>query len=519
MSESKTVPFSRIVAYLRKSRADGEQSVEEVLAKHERILQDYCVKTWGSPLPESKLLREVQSGETIASRPVMQQLIRMVQDREVDGVLVVELQRLSRGDLVDVGELSRLFYYTGCQIVTPTRSWDLHDEYDRKFFEMELMHGRDYLDYVKRIMARGRERSVLDGNYINPRAPFGYRRIWVDKRPTLEIVPADAEIVRMIFEWYAGQERLGPSRIADRLNDMGIRGIKTDHWSEYTVRNIINNPIYIGKVTWNHRKEVKAYKNGSIVTTRPFAQDYILANGKHEAIISDDLWERAQESAKTRSHPSTRKDRDFVVNPLAGLLTCSVCGRSMAYKQCFEYKTKKPLAPIFACRSLRSVCNTRGATVSDVIALLIDSLRNSLKNLSFTDLDQPAEDPSARERNVYEAELADLTKQQERLYDFLERGVYDEPTFRRRMSALLEKIEKNRQAVETLDDEQKKKAEREAFRSSLEQCIEVLSDSSASPETINKVLKKVLLRIDYSRDRSPRRKWDPTPITLSLIFK
>ena len=63
------VPFSRTVAYLRKSRTDGEESVEEVLARHERILQDYAVSTWGVPLPESRIFREVQSGETIAARP------------------------------------------------------------------------------------------------------------------------------------------------------------------------------------------------------------------------------------------------------------------------------------------------------------------------------------------------------------------------------------------------------------------------------------------------------------------
>ena len=223
MTEKETpVPFSRLVAYLRKSRADGEETVEEVLAKHERILQDYVTNTWGVPLPDSKIFREVQSGETIAARPVMQQLIGMVQRKEVDGVLVVELQRLSRGDLLDVGTLSQLFLYTGCVILTPTRTWNLSDEYDKRFFEMELMHGNDYLEYTKRIMGRGRERSVRDGNYIGSRPPYGYERVFVDKRPTLAIVPNEAEIVRMIFALYTEVDHLGPTRIANRLNEMGL---------------------------------------------------------------------------------------------------------------------------------------------------------------------------------------------------------------------------------------------------------------------------------------------------------
>lgn len=195
-----SVSLSRVVAYLRKSRADGEESVEEVLAKHEKILQDYAVRTWGAPLPESRLFREVQSGETIAARPVMQKLLGMVQNREIDAVLVVELQRLSRGDLLDVGTLSQIFYFSKCLILTPSRTWNLEDEFDRKFFELELQHGRDYLEYIKRIMTRGRERSAMDGNYIGSRRPYGYERVVVDKKPTLAVVPSEAEVVRLIFE-------------------------------------------------------------------------------------------------------------------------------------------------------------------------------------------------------------------------------------------------------------------------------------------------------------------------------
>ena len=129
----------------------GEESVEEVLTKHERIIKDYCLRTWNAPLPEKKIFREVQSGETIASRPVMQHLISLIQEKEVEAVLVVDLQCITRGDLLDVGELSRLFLYSGCKILTPTKSWDLRDEYDKRFFEKELMHGNDYLEYIKKI--------------------------------------------------------------------------------------------------------------------------------------------------------------------------------------------------------------------------------------------------------------------------------------------------------------------------------------------------------------------------------
>ena len=126
--EPKLPPFHRIVAYLRKSRADGEESVEAVLARHERMIQDYCLRNYNAELPAERIYREVQSAETIAARPVMQRIIRMIQDREIDAVLCVDLQRLSRGDLSEVGELSALFRYSGCLIITPVRTYNVADE-------------------------------------------------------------------------------------------------------------------------------------------------------------------------------------------------------------------------------------------------------------------------------------------------------------------------------------------------------------------------------------------------------
>lgn len=511
------VPFVRLVAYLRKSRADGEESVEEVLAKHERILQDYCLRVWNSPLPQTKILREVQSGETIASRPVMQHLVRMIQDKEVDGVLVVDLQRLSRGDLLDVGTLSQLFLYSGCRILTPTKTWDLKDEYDKKFFEMELMHGNDYLEYTKKIMGRGRERSVLDGNYIGSRAPYGYRRVMVDKRPTLAIVPAEAEVVRLIFELYAGPEHLGPHLLADRLNEMGLPSQRMDHWTPQAVRNVIHNPVYIGMVRWNRRKEVKEFRDGKIVSTKPVADDYILVPGKHEPIITQELWDRAADASRTRAHPSARHDRSTIVNPLSGLLVCTACGKMMSYKICYDHDSHKPIPPIFICSSRG--CPTRGATVKDTLSMLADTLQRSLRELGVEDENKPADNASSLSRNIYAAELADLNKQKERLYDFLERGVYDEETFRRRMGMLRERMESIYASAEALNEKENAAEKKQKFRSTLQHCIDALSDPDSPAEVTNRLLKQIIARIDYRREKSTRRRWDPTPMNLNVIFK
>jgi len=510
--------FTNTYCYLRKSRADGEETVEEVLSKHERIIQEYAVRTWNAELPQSRILREVQSGETISSRPVMRQLIEKIKEKEVEAVLVVDLQRLSRGDLLDVGTLSQLFELTGCLILTPQKSYCLKDEYDRRFFEMELMHGNDYLEYTKKIMGRGREQSAREGNYVGSRRPFGYERIFVNKRPTLAIVPEEAEIIRLIFELYTGPDRLGPYLIASRLNEMGLHPQRADKWTQDAVRSIIINPLYIGKILWNRRKTEKEYRNGEIVTTRNLSEDFILSDGKHEPIISREIWDRANEIRKTRTHPPARRDRSKLVNPLAGLMRCSVCGKAMSYKLCYDHKYKTPLPPIFICTTMG--CETRGSTVSDTMSALEALLRKTAGELEVEEARQETPfDPTEYSRQIYMNQIAEMEKQRERLYDFLERGVYDEETFLKRNASLRQKIEEAQARLSEIHEKEKTADETAAFGSTLQRCIESINNPSSSAESVNQLLKEILSRIIYKRAKTTRFKKDNVPLELELIFK
>ena len=109
-----------IYDYLRKSRADDPTlTVEEVLARHEAILDEWAEKNLGAPIPEENKLREVVSGETIADRPQMQKLLKMIESPKVKAILTVEVQRLSRGDLEDCGRLIKLLRFTNTLVITP----------------------------------------------------------------------------------------------------------------------------------------------------------------------------------------------------------------------------------------------------------------------------------------------------------------------------------------------------------------------------------------------------------------
>ena len=169
-----------VLEYNRKSRADDPLlSVEEVLERHSKILDEYARKYLGGSLPAENKYKEVGSSETIDRRPEMLRLLKAIENPKIKAVLVVEVQRLSRGDLEDAGRLIKLLRYTNTYVITPMKIYDLRDDYDRDAFERELKRGNEYLEYFKKIQRRGRLESVKEGNYVGSVAPFGYDRLQI----------------------------------------------------------------------------------------------------------------------------------------------------------------------------------------------------------------------------------------------------------------------------------------------------------------------------------------------------
>jgi DNA invertase Pin-like site-specific DNA recombinase len=230
-----------ILDYLRKSRTDDPTlTVEEVLQKHETILDEWAEKHIGGIVPEENKYREVVSGETISDRPEIQKLLKRIESPKIKAILIVEVQRLSRGDLEDAGKLIKLLRYTNTLVITPPKTYDLRDEYDRDAFERELKRGNEFLEYQKKIMGRGRLLSVSQGNYIGSIPPYGYDKIWVTegnrKCPTLAENKEQADVVRLIFDMYVNKD-LGYQRICNTLDNMKITPPKGQYWSPAALKD------------------------------------------------------------------------------------------------------------------------------------------------------------------------------------------------------------------------------------------------------------------------------------------
>lgn len=325
--ELAQICVDQIIIYLRKSRAERNETVEEVLARHEKILQDYAIQTFGKKIPEANIYREVVSGETLDERIEIKKVFQRLEHEPIRGLLVVEPQRISRGGMTDCGRVVDILRYTDTLVVTVTKTYDLSNKFDRQLFEAQLVQGNQYLEYHKEIMDRGKNLSIREGKYVGSTPPFGYARKALDRGFMLVKDKIEAPIVETIYRLFVDED-LTTNEIASYLNKHHMKPRKNELWTDKMVRHVMKNEVYYGSTAWGKRPTVKRLINEEITKVRISTDDYMLVRGKHDPIVSKETWDAAQEKIKGNPSSRTGLNRELQ-NPLAGLVFCKKCNHSL----------------------------------------------------------------------------------------------------------------------------------------------------------------------------------------------
>lgn len=498
-----------IIMYLRKSRADDPLlSVEEVLAKHEQMLDEWVERNLPGlgAVPETNRYREVVSGETLDSRPQVQEVLRRTESPRIRAVLIVEPQRLSRGDLEDIGRLVKLLRYSNTLAITLQYTYDLRDERDRDLFERELKRGNEFLEYQKRIMNNGRLLSVQNGNFIGQKAPYGLRKVQIKegrrKCFTLEPDPETAPVVKMIFELY--RDGVGMTRIADHLDALGIPAPGGGKWVPDTLPRFLRNEHYIGKVVWNRRAEVRRIENGEVIVSRPLAEEYLVYEGKHPAIIDQELWDAVQEiRGKIPPNPRAHNFK----NPLAGLLFCKKCNRVMTRRTYRNPKTgRERSAPRVACTDQRR-CKVASAALEDVLAEVVKVLRETVADFELR-IDRGQDDSVEIHRQMVERlekRLVELQELEITQWDEKTKGKMPAHVFDRLNAQTLAEMETVQHELCIAKDSIPEPIDLQARRVTFQAALDALLDPDAPAKEQNRLLKECIERIDYHRNKTNRR--------------
>ena len=500
-----------VLDYGRKSRTDDPLlSVEEVLDKHDKIIEEYAEKHLGGPIPEENKFREVGSAESLDSRPEILRLLKTIESPAVKAVAVVEVQRLSRGDLEDAGRLIRILRYTNTYVITPMKIYDLRDEYDRDAFERELKRGNEYLEYFKKIQARGKLASVKEGNYVGSVAPYGFDRIEkTDGKKTYHTLierKDQADVVRMIFNWYCNED-IGVTAICRRLEELGVK-TKTGgkYWHTYQIFSMLENVHYIGCVRWNWRKTIKIIEDQEIRKLRPKAKvdEYLVFEGKHDGIISEELFYKARE-IKGKRH---RTKRDLTLkNPFSGIMYCK-CGSKMGYNT-YRKNGVEYAPPKLVCNN-QIHCKTGSVVFEEVFSDVCATIRDCIEDFDVR-IENNKDDSFKLHKDLVlrlEKKLKELEEKEvlqwEAQYDPDPNMRLPQEVFKRLNEKLLAEKEEIKKSLAKAKGSMPKPIDYREEKKKFEDAIMALEDPEIDAKIKNQFLKNIIERIEYERGETVR---------------
>lgn len=328
--------LGKVIIYLRKSRedmVDGKYlSDEETLSRHEGQLQEWAKRNLGYEIPQDCIFKEVGSGEKINTRPVFQQVLETLETEDISGVLVVNCSRLSRGSLGDIYQIIKTLEITDTLVLTPMKTYNLKNKYDKRFFQDELTRGNDYLEQVKELLANGRHWSVSCGKFVGSKPVYGYdivtckeMKVADEKGNTLR-PNENAEYVKLIFDMYLNGTNI--YAIYKHLIEIDAPLQNYNEWNRNYVRSILTNVTYKGYLTWGFHGKKEKMVNGEVVEYRPKNEECPTYKGLHDPIIDEETFDKVQDMLKKANQ--SRVPKQFQEkNPLSGLIKCSVCGRAI----------------------------------------------------------------------------------------------------------------------------------------------------------------------------------------------
>ena len=269
-----------------------------------------------------------KSGKSIEGRPDFKRLLLDIQNgAKVDFVIVYKLSRFGR-NAADILNSLELIQSYGVELICVEEGIDSSQTSGKLLISVLSAVAEIERENILEQTMNGRREKARQGLWNGGPAPYGY----VLKENRLIVSEEEAKIVQMIFDKYVNT-KIGYNGIARYLNYQGIRKTANckaalDSWSGSFVKDVLDNPVYFGKIAYGRR--VREKKKGSkyeYITV--LADDFILVEGKHEAIVSEEIWNKAhQKRLRTGLKPKSKigQERKHL---LTGLLRCPKCGSLM----------------------------------------------------------------------------------------------------------------------------------------------------------------------------------------------
>lgn len=320
MIKIETKIIKNTAIYLRKSRDDTD--IEDVLSKHRDTLTTLANQNkWKYTLYE-----EIVSGEKIAYRPKMQQLLEDILKNNYDAILVMDIDRLGRGGNRDWGEIFETLAEGNCYIVTPQKTYDVTEDLDEMMLQFQSLFAGVEYKAIKKRMQRGKVAGAKQGYWTNGKPPYPYE--YESKTKTVYVNPDKLKIYRMMIDkllngvsthdlahWMNQNKIPMPSGMIPKVNT---------GWRNNVIIRIVTSEVHLGKVVYGKTKGNN--HRGQSVVKKPKDQ-WIISEGKHEAIKTQEEHEQILLAIAKRKFLPVKCRAG--ITPLSGILYCEKCGHRM----------------------------------------------------------------------------------------------------------------------------------------------------------------------------------------------
>jgi site-specific DNA recombinase len=480
-----------VAIYLRKSRDEGEYA--DVLSKHRNTLVSFAEQRgW-----QYTLYEEIQSAVTIFQRPQMGKLLDDVQDGCYDGVLVMDIDRLGRGNQKEWGMIIEAFLVSNTFIITPQKIYNPADELDETFLDVHSFLAKYEYKMINKRMRHGKIAGTQKGMWTNGKPPFPYTYNRLTK--SVEVDDSKASIYRIIIEKFL--EGMSTQKLAVWLNSSNIPSPGNSVWRNQAVHRVLVDEFHLGYVISNKVKGGGHKKKGGKQQNIP-PENWTKVRGFHKPLKSDEEHNKILvKLAENRRLPQKCKARVF---PLSGLLYCNKCGHRMAFKQGQRQKNGSVYYTAVCPYTYPDgeKCSQRGRKLDEEFyKLLYDAVLNidGLKEVCFETNEQHSHQ---RMLQVKQIELDKHKRALEKIFEGYEEQEYTKEVFIQRKHARERQISEVMQEIKALEillnDEYKMLTEaeiKEALRLFKERWLEI-----TSPQEQNQIISTLVERINYNRE-------------------
>lgn len=281
-----------------------------------------------------------KSGKSIEGRIAFNQMLEDIKcgKDNISFVMVFKLSRFGR-NAADVLSTLQIMQDFGVNLICVEDGIDSSKDAGKLMISVLSAVAEIERENIRVQTMEGRIQKAREGKWNGGFAPYGYKL--VDGK--LEINEEEAKAIRIIYEQYVNTD-MGANGISKYLETHGIHKIarqngKNPLFDAALIRKIVKNPVYCGKIAYGRRKTEKVH--GTRNDYHLVEQDnYILVDGLHEAIIPEDLWEKAQVKliSQAKKYEHVNRGKNEHIHLLSGIVKCPVCGAGMYGNKSIKHK-------------------------------------------------------------------------------------------------------------------------------------------------------------------------------------